>query len=393
MVPAHDAEALTIARRLGLAPVEVLDATGIVRATARWTGWPATRPGPRRELLVAEGAVVERRRRSSTIDRCRRCGTVLVPRLGQHWFLPMADLEVAAADAVRQGAVEFAPATARDDLLARAGDGGDWCLSHQVWAGQPVPVSTCLDCGSLDVAVDAVVVVRQVHGHAGAGDDVLDARFVGALWPLARRAGPTTRRGRPTPAPHHAGGQPGGVAWWALPMAALGAAPGRRRALRLRGRPARGRPARTIPTRPLPVDLDARTADAGRRAVRPPWSPAASTSTRAAPWSSWSTRHPRARAASTSSPRRASPPSSRRHARAHGRRPLASCPLASPAASGPPTMGRVADLAAAILGDCRWTAASRSSGVARRPHQPGPDGGRLAPRAAHPRPGAAPHRR
>jgi valyl-tRNA synthetase len=269
VVPAHDAEALTIARRLGLAPVEVLDAAGVVRVAGPLDGLAryAARTEAR-EVLVAEGAVVSTAETVERHERCRRCGTVLVPRLGQHWFLPMADLEVAAADVMRQGAVEFAPASARDDLLTRAGHGGDWCLSHQVWAGQPVPVATCLDCGSLDVAVEPSTSCGKCMGTLAAGDDVLDARFIGALWPLSAAGWPDDQAG-----PAAAAAETMlvvsaiGVAWWALPMAALGV----RLAEVVPFAYVAAEPVAATEDDPdpsLPVDLERRTADTGHRAVR-----------------------------------------------------------------------------------------------------------------------------
>ena len=270
VVPAHDAGALATARRLGLVPIEVLDASGVVRAPGPLDGLAryAARAAAR-ELLAAEGAIADATETVERLNRCRRCGTVLVPRLGQHWFLPMADLEVAAADVVRQGAVEFAPAGARDDLLERAGNGGDWCLSHQVWAGQPVPVSTCLDCGSLEVAVDAAPSsCGRCMGTLVPDDDVLDARFVGAMALLSDAGWPDDQAGLVRTAEFTMLTVSGvGVSWWALPVAALG--------LRLAGavpfsrvavQPVHASPDEPDPT--LPVDLDVRTAEAGTRAVR-----------------------------------------------------------------------------------------------------------------------------
>jgi valyl-tRNA synthetase len=173
--------------------------------------------------LEATGAVAGRYDVVEHTARCGRCGTVLVPSLGRHWFLPMADLEVAAADAAREGLVSFAPATARDTFLDRAGRGGDWCLSHQVWAGLPVPVGRCLDCGQLEVSVDPLESCGKCMGTVVPEDDVLDARFVGAVWPLASSGWPVDEGGPEAVAPETTllvG--PSGIAKWSLPMAALG---------------------------------------------------------------------------------------------------------------------------------------------------------------------------
>ena len=144
---------------------------------------------------MAEGVVEAVDEVDEPVARCRRCGTIVVPRLGRHWFLPMADLEVLAADAVRQGVISVAPAAASDELVAAAGQRGDWCLSHQVWAGQPVPVGTCLDCGQAAVSVEPADSCGKCMGTVVADDDVLDARFVGAVWPLALAGWPQDEGG------------------------------------------------------------------------------------------------------------------------------------------------------------------------------------------------------
>jgi valyl-tRNA synthetase len=269
VVPSHDEVALELARRTGLLPVDVLDTEGVVRTPGPLEGLArfAARAAAR-ELLVAEHAVVGVRPHVEQAARCRRCGTVVVPRRGRHWFLPMGDLEVAAADAIRQDAVAFSPPSAREDLLARAGLGGDWCLSHQVWAGQPVPVASCLDCGQLDVAVEPSPSCGKCMGTLAQTDDVFDTRFIGAVWPLATAGWPAGDGG-----PAEAGPEttlvvgPPGVVKWALPMAALG--------LWLAGAVPFGRVAvhhvTTSPDDPdpfVPVDLDALVGAEGPRVLR-----------------------------------------------------------------------------------------------------------------------------
>ena len=269
VVPAHDASANEIARRVGLDAVEVMDREGVVvspgplEGLARYAARSAAI-----SFLEAAGVVANRYDVVERVPRCGRCGTVLIPRLGRHWFLAMADLEVGAADAAREGLITFAPSTARDAFLERAGRGGDWCLSHQVWAGLPVPVARCLDCGQLAVSVDPVESCGKCMGTVVPEDDVLDARFVGALWPLACAGWPADEGG-----PEAVASEttllvgPSGVVKWALPMAAL--------ALRLVGVIpfccVAVNHVETAPDDPdprLPVDLTAIVDDEGPRVVR-----------------------------------------------------------------------------------------------------------------------------
>ncbi|HVF75713.1 MAG TPA: class I tRNA ligase family protein [Acidimicrobiales bacterium] len=217
VVPAHDAAAAA----LGLTAVEVLDGEAVVTAAGPLNGLAryAARLAAR-ELLAADEAVVAARPVAEAAARCRRCSTVLVPRLGAHWFLPMADLEVAAADAVREGLVTFFPAAALDTFLERAGAGGEWCLSHTVWAGQAVPVSTCLDCGRTAVEVEPSTSCGRCMGELVPDGGVLDARFVGAVWPLATGGWPGEAVGADEERILVV--SPSGVGKWALPMAAVG---------------------------------------------------------------------------------------------------------------------------------------------------------------------------
>ena len=185
LVPAHDAADLERARRSGLAPVAVVDATGTVRAPGPLDGLArhAARAAAAR-LLAAEGVVAAVEPASEPVARCAACRTVLVQLLGRHWFLAVADLETAAADAVREGAVVVSPSAARDELLALAGASDDWCLSSPTSPGRPLPVARCADCGSVDVAVDLASSCRRCMGDLVPEDAVLDARFVAGVWPL-----------------------------------------------------------------------------------------------------------------------------------------------------------------------------------------------------------------
>jgi valyl-tRNA synthetase len=265
LVPAHDAAEQEIAARHGLAPVAVLDADATVRVAGPLDGLGrfAARAAAR-DLLAAEGGIGAVEEVDEPAGRCGRCGTVLVPRLGRHWFLASGDLEAAAADAVREGLIAFVPLSAREQLIERAGDTSEWCLSHQVWAGAPVPVARCLDCGQLSVAVDPESSCGKCMGMLEADDDVLDARFIGALWPLVAAGWPDDRTSALDSSPSTTllvG--PNGIAEWVLPVAAVG--------LRLAGGVPFGSVVvqeRPSDAAPLPADIDAILSDEGVRVTR-----------------------------------------------------------------------------------------------------------------------------
>jgi valyl-tRNA synthetase len=252
-VPAHDAADFEFARAHNLTPIVVLDPEGTVveGPLAGLTRYAARSQAT--DLLVAEAAIGDGTDVDEAVARCRRCGTVLVPRLGAHWFLPMTDLEVLAADAVRQGTLTVGPPAMSDELIAAAGQRGDWCLSHQVWAGQPVPVARCLDCGNLAVSTQRAESCGKCMGTLVPDDDVLDARFVGAVWPLAVAGWPADPA---APASTAADTilviAPTGLVLWAVRMAAL--------SLRLTGTPPFGRVV-VHPPVDQPSQLDAAPTD------------------------------------------------------------------------------------------------------------------------------------
>lgn len=225
VVPAHDRWGLELARRHRLGSIEVLDAEGVVRIPGTLDGLAryAARTAAR-DLLAAEGALVDTAGGTEVADRCQWCGTILVPRLGRHWFLPFRDLEVAAADALRHGSFTVAPPAGVEELMAIAGTATDWCLSEQVWAGQPLPISRCSECEQLDVSIERPTSCGRCMGVLDPSTDVLDPRFVAAVAPLVAAGYPEA-----SPEALAAAAQsttlvvgPDEIGAWALPMAALG---------------------------------------------------------------------------------------------------------------------------------------------------------------------------
>lgn len=221
VVAAHDGADHEVARVHGLTPVLVLDADGAIvcEGPLQGLGRYAARAAAR-ALLEAEGVLVGAVPAAEEVWRCRCCGSVLVPQLGRHWFVRAADLEVAAADAVRHGLVAFTPPDARDAFLASAGSRRDWCLSTQVPGGVELPVSTCLDCGKVTVEVDAPSSCGKCMGTLVAEPLSLDARFVAAMWPIVLGGWPGKRSGYP-PEETVAVVSPADLAGWVLPAIAL----------------------------------------------------------------------------------------------------------------------------------------------------------------------------
>jgi hypothetical protein len=209
---------------VGLVPIEVVDGEGVVRTSGPLHGMSrfAARAAAR-DLLAGAGILGPSRPIGVNERRCLRCGTLVVARLGHRWTLDLRPLTEPVADLARAGALRFSDPVARDRFLDRAGQSGPWRLSHQVWTGQDVPVAHCADCGQVAVSVDPGNSCSNCMGPLLADGDVLDARFVGALWPLVSAGWPANAGAAATNAPWTTLFVDGpAVTAWALPMAALG---------------------------------------------------------------------------------------------------------------------------------------------------------------------------
>ncbi len=223
VVPMHDAISQAFATANGLAAIPVLDADGTVRVEGPLNG--LGRYAARAEakaILEADGAIVAIEEVQESVWRCRCCGTVLVPQLGRHWFLRAGDLEVAAADAVRDGLVVFNPPDAREAFLACAGARSDWCLGTTVAGGVELPASVCSDCGKTTVEVDASSSCGRCMGVLVPVPLRLDARFVAAIWAVTLCGWPGRSDASTPPEETTAVVGDDDLSTWVLPAMALG---------------------------------------------------------------------------------------------------------------------------------------------------------------------------
>jgi valyl-tRNA synthetase len=175
------------------------------------------------EQLTTEGHVSAHFESIEAVRRCHRCSTIVVPMYGVHWLLSLDALIPPLLEALDRGAAEASPAVL-ERLRETAQNVGSWCISQQLWSGERIPVSTCLDCGQTTVAVEDEASCGACMGTLQHHADILDARFIAAIVPIAMLGWPaesgdervTLCVGR------------SGLERWVLPIAALG--------LRLAGR-------------------------------------------------------------------------------------------------------------------------------------------------------------
>ena len=133
------------------------------------------------EKLRQMGRVVsEKRPYIHAVGHCSRCETTVEPRLSKQWFVKVAPLAKAAADAVRDGKVKIDPESMEPRYFEWVDNMHDWCISRQFWWGHRIPVW---------YGPDGDVIVVGPNQSAPKGyeqdPDVLDTWFSSALWPFS----------------------------------------------------------------------------------------------------------------------------------------------------------------------------------------------------------------
>jgi valyl-tRNA synthetase len=124
--------------------------------------------------------VGKKRPYSHSVGHCQRCATIVEPRLSLQWFVKVAPLAKAAADAVRDGRVKIEPKEMEPRYFEWVDNMHDWCISRQLWWGHRIPVWYGPNGEVLVVGADE----KAPDGYTQ-DPDVLDTWFSSALWPFS----------------------------------------------------------------------------------------------------------------------------------------------------------------------------------------------------------------
>jgi valyl-tRNA synthetase len=121
--------------------------------------------------------VAEKRPYMHAVGHCSRCDTTVEPRLSKQWFVKVAPMAKASADAVRSGHVTIEPEALAPRYFEWVDNMHDWCISRQLWWGHRIPVW---------YGPNGEVVVVGPNETAPAGwtqdPDVLDTWFSSGQW-------------------------------------------------------------------------------------------------------------------------------------------------------------------------------------------------------------------
>lgn len=180
---AHDPNDFQMAMRHGVEIVVIMNEHAVMAGTG--TKFDGMDRFDARKAVVAElkkqGRVVaEKKPYIHAVGHCQRCETTVEPRLSKQWFVKVAPLAKAAADAVRDGRVKIEPQEMAPRYFEWVDNMHDWCISRQLWWGHRIPVFY----GPNDEVVVCGPDEKPPAGYTQ-DPDVLDTWFSSALWPFS----------------------------------------------------------------------------------------------------------------------------------------------------------------------------------------------------------------
>ena len=140
---AHDPNDFEMAVRHNVPFVVIMNEHGVMAGTG--TEFDGMDRFDARVAVVAKlkemGRVVaEKRPYIHAVGHCSRCDTTVEPRLSKQWFVKVAPLAKASADAVRSGEVKIEPEALSPRYFEWVDNMHDWCISRQLWWGHRIPV-------------------------------------------------------------------------------------------------------------------------------------------------------------------------------------------------------------------------------------------------------------
>ena len=177
---AHDANDFEMAVRHNVPFVVIMNEHGVMDGTGtEFDGMDrfAARTAVVAKLKEMGRVVAEKRPYIHAVGHCSRCDTTVEPRLSKQWFVKVAPLAKASADAVRSGEVKIEPESLSPRYFEWVDNMHDWCISRQLWWGHRIPVWYGPDGQVQVVGPDEVAPAGWTQDP-----DVLDTWFSSGQW-------------------------------------------------------------------------------------------------------------------------------------------------------------------------------------------------------------------
>ncbi|MFO0997508.1 MAG: valine--tRNA ligase [Alphaproteobacteria bacterium] len=193
ITPAHDFNDFEVARRHGLAMVNIFDADAHLIDTVPEAYRGLERMEARKRVLAdleALGLVEKAEEITHTVPYGDRSGVPIEPWLTDQWFCDAATLAKPAIAAVEEGRTRFVPAQWAHTYFEWMRNIQPWCVSRQLWWGHQIPAWYGPDgTAFVELTEDEAQAAAAKHYGKPAelrrDPDVLDTWFSSALWPFS----------------------------------------------------------------------------------------------------------------------------------------------------------------------------------------------------------------
>ncbi len=187
VTPAHDPNDFEIGQRHDLPLVTVIgpQSTMTEAAGPQYQGMTVAECRTRILKDMEADALLEKvEPLTHSVGHCQRCNTVVDPTVGKQWFVKVAPMADAAAQAVTENRIRIVPDRFTKVYLNWMDNIRDWCISRQLWWGHRIPVWYCDSCDHLTVALEDPTACQSCASTDIHQDpDVLDTWFSSGLWP------------------------------------------------------------------------------------------------------------------------------------------------------------------------------------------------------------------
>lgn len=187
VTPAHDPNDFEIGERHELPAIKVIGLDGNMTDAAGQFAGLGVQDARKRVVaaLEADEALREVVDHEHAVGHCYKCDSVIEPMLMDQWFIRVTPLAQAAIAKLNEGAVDFVPATKKNEVITYLSQLKDWNISRQIPWGIPIPAFVNQNDGNdwiFDTRVDEKSIVVNDTTYIRE-EDTFDTWFSSGQWP------------------------------------------------------------------------------------------------------------------------------------------------------------------------------------------------------------------